>query len=172
MASKAQKKLKKQKARERETRKQILARREELRAPARAERDLRRKIKKLKRVTKIQNQLGDKSIWTDDQLLGLNDKALSQLERNVQILKALEEEYAKENAQKKELNEKLEAQGLHTLESKLNHLHEDLLRHQAEQALTPVSHSGCKFSSSEGDVAEVSVVKAPGFESEEISSDG
>ena len=52
------------------------------------------------------------------------EKIHQQLNRNLQILKMLEEEYEKEMAFKKELNDKLEAEGCLTLEDKINYFNE------------------------------------------------
>lgn len=47
-------------------------------------------------------------------------KILSKLEKNAEILKALESQYENEINQKKEFNEKLESEGYLTLSEKLN----------------------------------------------------
>lgn len=52
------------------------------------------------------------------------NRALKKLERNAEILKALEEEYLREKEQKKALNETLEAEGHLTLEQKIGALEE------------------------------------------------
>lgn len=49
-------------------------------------------------------------------------KNLKKIERNMEVLKALEEEYIKEKEQKKQLNEQLESEGHVTLQEKLNAL--------------------------------------------------
>lgn len=51
-----------------------------------------------------------------------NEQILSKLEKNAEILKALEDEYLSEMNQKKLINERLEAEGHHTLKDKLNAL--------------------------------------------------
>lgn len=50
------------------------------------------------------------------------EEVLAQLEKNLQILEALEEEYLREEEAKKKLNEELEAEGLTTLKEKLDAL--------------------------------------------------
>lgn len=50
------------------------------------------------------------------------NKSREKLERNMQILKALEEEYEKEKDAKRALNDKLEAEGHTTLKDKLSAL--------------------------------------------------
>lgn len=49
-------------------------------------------------------------------------KNIKKLERNMEVLKALEEEYINEKEQKKQLNEQLESEGHITLQEKLNAL--------------------------------------------------
>ena len=56
-----------------------------------------------------------------------------QLENNLQLLKALEEEYKKEQTARKELNDRLEAQGAHTLKEKIDVLGKEANK-QAEEA--------------------------------------
>lgn len=49
-------------------------------------------------------------------------KALQRLEKNAQILKALEEEYLNDKERKRQLNDHLESEGHHTLKEKLDAL--------------------------------------------------
>lgn len=49
-------------------------------------------------------------------------RSIRKLERNAQILKALEDEYVKEKEYKKAINEQLESEGHHTLKDKINAL--------------------------------------------------
>ena len=51
-------------------------------------------------------------------------KARQKIEKNMEILKALEDEYLKEKDQKRILNETLEAEGHITLKDKINALEE------------------------------------------------
>ncbi|NBT59758.1 hypothetical protein EBT16_13340 [bacterium] len=59
------------------------------------------------------------------------NRSLKKLERNAEILKALEEEYLKEKEQKKALNESLESEGHLTLDQKIGAL-EDKARSSME----------------------------------------
>ena len=52
------------------------------------------------------------------------EKAKQRIERNMQILKALEEEYEAEQNRKRDINRELEAQGHETLKEKLNAMEE------------------------------------------------
>lgn len=60
------------------------------------------------------------------------EKARQRLERNMQILKALEEEYEAEQQKKKEFNLELEAEGHETLKEKLNAIETAAREIQAE----------------------------------------
>ena len=51
-----------------------------------------------------------------------NRRTIQKLERNAEILKALEEEYVREKEQKKAINDSLEAEGHLTLEEKMGAL--------------------------------------------------
>lgn len=51
-----------------------------------------------------------------------DERIMEQLQKNLEILKKLEEEYDREQAAKQQLNAELEAKGLHTLEEKMEHL--------------------------------------------------
>lgn len=61
-----------------------------------------------------------------------SQKSMEKLERNMQILKALEEEYVKEAEERKKLNEGLEAEGHVTLQDKVKALEE-----KARSAMSP-----------------------------------
>lgn len=117
MVSKAQKKLQKQRAREKETKKKIREKRERMREPARLEREERRRDKRIK---KLQNDMAGLQQWEEETLKNVSDETLSQLEHNAKILRALETEHEAEVTKKRELHEGLEEQGHVTLEDKMN----------------------------------------------------
>jgi hypothetical protein len=50
------------------------------------------------------------------------------IERNLQILEALEQEYDQENSQRKQINEKLESEGHMTMKEKMDALHKKALQ--------------------------------------------
>lgn len=135
----AKKKVQKQKQREKEVKRKLELQREARLAPIREERKL---IKRIKKITKLKRQLDGFDAPVSDDIYNLDDKSLSQIERNVQILKALEQEYETAEKEREEINQDLESKGLFTLEDKLNHLHQNLAKEQK-------------------DTAEVSVIKAP-----------
>ena len=132
MVSKAQKKLQKQRAREKETKKKIREKREKMREPARKEREDRRRDKRIK---KLQNEMAGLQTREEETLKNMPDKTLSQLEHNAKILRALETEHEAELAKKRELHEGLEEQGHVTLEEKMNAIR------TVEQQKLPGPHS-------------------------------
>ncbi len=157
MNSKLQRKQAKKKAKEREDRKKILARRADLRKKAKEEREEFRRDKRIKR---LQRELDEFDHRTTEELEELPDETLSQLEKNAQILRALESEHEKERVQKQELNESLEDEGSWTLQQKLKTLQE---RTAAQQKLVGGS-AECNFSIAPRvpkDTAEVEVLRAP-----------
>lgn len=132
MASREQKKIQKKKARDKETRKKILAEREKRRAVARKEREEKRREK---RIDKLQKEMADFEYVPTETLEDMDDSTLKQLERNAQILKALETEYTKEQERKKELNENLEEEGHFTLEDKMQALSQNMIKVQQEASV-------------------------------------
>jgi hypothetical protein len=127
MSMMSRKKLQKKKDREKVVKKRILNRRAAIRAPKIEENKNR---KKMERIAKLQKDMNDLSVWADDVLGKLDSKTLTQLERNAQLLKGLEEEYEAERAKKSELNGDLESKGLLSLDEKLNHLHQNFAQSQ------------------------------------------
>lgn len=156
MTSKEQRKLQKRKAREKETRQQILARREQLRAPAR---EAKEEIRREKRIRKLQRDMEHfDQVMHERELAVASDSTLSQLEKNIEILKALEAEHNREMAQKAALNQELEEKGYFTLEEKMKAAQELLVKD------TNVGVGGsaeCKVGAPRRASAEVSVIKAP-----------
>jgi hypothetical protein len=161
MSGNNQKKFMKQKKRERAVKQKLLVRRKVIEAKRKEENE---QFKKMKRIKKLKKEMGHLNQWADDVLLGLNNKTLSQLEHNVKILRALEEEYEKERAKKKDLNKELENKGLVTLEEKLNFLHNKIVEQQklAFADMPPVEAANAGLGSGKPEeVAEISVLKAP-----------
>jgi hypothetical protein len=155
MASKAQKKMNKQKAREKESKKKVLLRREHLRAKVREEREEKRQDKRIK---KLQEDMGELDIWADDVYKNVSEDSLRQLEHNAKLLKALEEESEKESAEKEVCNEDLEKKGHKTLNEKLQHLvgGPDQFEMRSGILIAPKQAR---------DVSDVEVIKAPKKES-------
>lgn len=167
MGMMSSKKAKKKKEREKEVKKKLELKRKALKQPQVEENQRRRKMK---RVAKLQKDLGDMSVWGEDVLMKLNDNTLSQLEKNVRILKALEMEYERELKKRRKLNQELEEKGLTSLQEKLNYLHNDLVEQQKvagedilkEFEADAETHQEC---------AEISVCKAPVEDFQEENSE-
>lgn len=154
MTSKEQRKLKKRKKREKENRQQTLRRRAASRAKAKEEREEQRREK---RIDKLQRELyAMDQHFEKEQLAAASDDVIAQLEKNVEILRALEREHDKEMSEKAALNESLEEQGLLTMEDKMQALHEANMERQKAEAQVGVGGSAdCKMSVN--NPAEVSV---------------
>tara|TARA_Y100000034_G_scaffold128193_1_gene182397 strand:- start:931 stop:1482 length:552 start_codon:yes stop_codon:yes gene_type:complete len=168
MASKEQKKLQKKKKREKENRQQTLRRREELRAPAREERAQR---KADKRIDKLQKELSDYQTFSADAWKDMDEEKMLQLEKNVQILRGLEDEWQEEVNKKASLNKELESQGHGTLDEKLRAVSQQTIEQQKAEVgmsgsadcrmgLSPKPRTGAGLGTKGGDYAEVSVTKA------------
>lgn len=163
MTSKEQRKLKKKKAREKDVKKKVLARREQLRAPAREERADRRRDK---RHDKFIKEMDSFQFYTEEQLAALDEDTLTQLEKNCKVLRGLEFEHEKEVGSKRKLNLELEEQGYTTLQEKLKAVSEEQIREQKAQVGMGGS-ADCKMAPvrvkrrrSPIDTAEVALVKA------------
>jgi uncharacterized membrane protein YccC len=160
MTSRIQKQQAKKKAKEREDRKKILEKRAVLRKQAK---EVREEFRRDKRIKRLQRALDDFGTRSKEELEELPDSTLNQLEKNAQILRALEQEYEKEQAEKKKLNESLEDQGHDTLDSKLKVLQERTVLQQQEK-LGVGGSANCNFTIAPRqpkDTASVEVIKAP-----------
>lgn len=116
MATKRQQERKK-KEREQKAKSRVLARRHKFRAA----------IKDEKRARLLDDRFREKAkpfVKDPEKKAAMEaaeeNKVKERLERNAQILKALEEEYEAEQARRKEINLNLESQGHDTLKDKLN----------------------------------------------------
>jgi hypothetical protein len=102
-------------------------------------------LEKEKRV--IENKLDaeaslfnkQKPYWRPDklkdreaELKARDEQIMAQLEHNLQLLEAMEEEYLKEEIERDSLNAELEGQGLLTIEEKVNYLKEKAKREAEE----------------------------------------
>lgn len=143
------KKLQKKKAREKQVQDKLRAKREATRGVAREEREELRAQRKFRKEQRQLEALEERMGEFYDKL---PPETRAQLERNIEILKALEEEYDAEMAKKQQLNEELEAAGCVTPEEKMKFLHEKAVAQQKDTAI-------------------VEVIKAPGTEQIETFSD-
>jgi hypothetical protein len=64
---------------------------------------------------------------TENEKKEKNNEIQSKIEHNLKILEALEEEYDKEQALRKQMNEKLEKEGHKTIKEKMDALHQKAL---------------------------------------------
>ena len=113
MSKPSAKKQVKQKKREKAAKKKVLARRKATRAEA----SKKRKLEMIEEKTRNKIEPYRKADDPDDTAL--------KIEKNMKVLKALEEQYKKEMAEREDLNEMLEKEGYKTLEDKMKHLHEE-----------------------------------------------
>lgn len=120
MGTKKQQERKK-KDRERKGRARVLARRHKLREDMRNERRSAMLNKKFReKVKPIINDPEKKAAMEQAE----KNKALERLQRNAEILKALEEQYQKDLDSKKAINESLEAEGHIELKDKVKAMEE------------------------------------------------
>ncbi len=118
MTSKKQKE-KKKKARELKAKARVASRRHKLNQIKKEEIKTRKLNEKFReRIVPIIKDSEKKKEIEDFKM----EKSKEKLEKNMQILKALEEEYLKEKERKQELNNELEKMGHSTLQEKLNAL--------------------------------------------------
>lgn len=147
MTSKQQKKIQKKKAREQENRKKLLYRRgvatakrqaemAEFRAEVAANKAMRKEIRQQERFDAYAQDFAEN-------LSKLPPDVRNKILHNMQVLKALEEEYEKEQAARKKSNEQLESSGHTTLSEKMKALHEELARQQGLMEHGQCQHAGC-----------------------------
>ena len=106
-----ERKKKKKEAKAKET---VLHKREKIRERAKTE----KKIAKAEKKTRTKLVPYVRPVIKPE----YDEQIMAQLQRNIEILEALEQEYLKEQADKKALNEQLEAEGHHTLGDKMEAL--------------------------------------------------
>lgn len=130
MANQKQKE-KKKKERERKAHARVLRRREALRMQ-------RKKEQEMERQAELEYELKNgkrQPIISDPVKLAELEKrraenAKANLEKNMKILEALEAEFEQEQAQRKEVNEKLESEGHKSIREKMDALHKKALEMQ------------------------------------------
>jgi hypothetical protein len=109
---------KKKKRRERESKAVVAKRRDAMRKQAKQQRE----INKIAKATepKMTPYVGPEKRELFEQRK--QERAIEQLKRNQQILQAMEDEYLREQATRKEINEKLESEGCETIKQKMDAL--------------------------------------------------
>ena len=118
MSTKKQKE-RKQKQREEKAKGKVFSRRKAMRKISSEEKQASRLERKFRTKQKpfVKNQLKREAMEKMN-----NEKILSKLEKNAELLRALESEYEKELENKKIINKKLESEGHVTLEEKMSAL--------------------------------------------------
>jgi hypothetical protein len=133
----------KKKSRELIAKKRVLARRKALRkqtseqlSEARLEKKFRNKIEPIVKDPEKQKIMQEQK----------NQRILSKLEKNAEILKALEEQYEEEMNCKKDINKKLEEEGNSTLKEKLDALdkkaRENMTEAEKETGIVDLTKTG------------------------------
>jgi hypothetical protein len=130
MATKRQKE-KKKKDREAKAKSRVLSRRNKMRMDLRDQERSRKLDAKFRDKLKpfVKDPEKKAAIEASEQ-----EKIKDRLERNMQILKALEEEYESEINRKKEINSELESLGHETLSDKLGALEKDARKAHGEDS--------------------------------------
>jgi hypothetical protein len=131
MSSKKQKERKK-KNREKIARYRVVKRREALRKEKKEafEEQMKQKIAEDEVYGKSKPFVKKNSLvveLTEEEKKQKINEAQSKIDHNLKILEALEEEYDREQAQKKKINEDLEKEGYKTIKEKMDALHEKAL---------------------------------------------
>lgn len=156
MTSKTQRKIKKKKERDQKAHAKVILRRE---AKHKKEAEQRETYRHGKRVMKLQRDLdrfGES--YPPEMYFELSKETIEKLEHNVQILKALENEWTVEQKDREEFNAELEAQGHMTLEQKMKAAHDRLVNQQKE-AIEELPME-VRFKGQPKETAEVGVIKA------------
>lgn len=130
MPNKQQKVAQKKKKREKVAKERVLRRREQMRAVRKADAAKER----------LERELSPKTmpIINDPLIREMREKARvdaakAQIEKNLELLKALEEEHDKEQALRQQVNEDLEAEGHISMKDKLDALHKKALAMQEQK---------------------------------------
>ena len=137
MSSKKQKERKK-KNREKIARNRVVKRRVALRKDRKMalEEQTKQKIAEDAIYGKLQPYTKKNSLaveLTEEEKKKKFDEIQSKIEHNLKILEALEEEYDKEQNQRKEINENLEKEGHKTIKEKMNAIHEKALEMEGKK---------------------------------------
>lgn len=127
-------KLKKRKAREEKNKQDRLQRERTAADKRQAEAAAKRQEEQLRKdMRQAQRQQDKLDKWAEgfmENMDKLPPETRAKILHNIQILKALEQEYEKEQLAKKATNDQLEAEGHTSLQDKLDALHSDLAEQQ------------------------------------------
>lgn len=119
MTNREQRKLQKRKAKEKEDYQKLLLQREKR---TKERQVLAKEKKELEAIRKDKLQQQRLEAWAEAVAEKLSPEATRQIEHNIEILKALEQEYQAELDAKRALNEGLESEGAISIEEKLNNI--------------------------------------------------
>jgi hypothetical protein len=128
----SRKEIEKRKQREVAVRKKVLERREEIRKERKeveSERKKERDMYLLEHGHTAAALPGNPEL-AEQKKAEREKKVAEKLKRNLAILKSLEAEYEKEQSTRKDVNNKLEAEGFKTMKEKMDALHEKALKSQ------------------------------------------
>lgn len=128
----------KKKQREKEVKSKVEKRRAATRAISREQ---LLEFRQQRQFKKDQKEYAKLEKTVDEFYNSLPQATKEKLEKNIEILKALEEEHQKEIAEKENLNEELEQEGNLTLKSKMEALHKKALDSQKDCAVVDVVKS-------------------------------
>ena len=131
--SSTQRRLAKKKKREKESKKKVLRRRDEMRARKKAERlSEREQDEKEKELEKELKEMEQLDAWADEVADKLPKETRNKIEHNIEILKALEEEYDREKTERENRNKELEKDGHATMDQKLRALRGEVIASTSE----------------------------------------
>ena len=130
---------KKKKEREKRVKAKKLARREELRKQAKQERQAKLLEKRFRE--KSEPIINDPEIQERRKKMREED-AKAQIQRNLEILKALEKEHAQEEQQRADINEALEDEGHFTMKDKMKALEEKTIEKERKKKKKGVKFGG------------------------------
>lgn len=143
--SKEQKKFQKRKNREKNIKAKLLVKRE---IKAKKLKEIDQEKAALDAVNKLVKQRVELEQWAKEVEGKIPADTHSQIQHNIEILKALEEEYANELKQKDNLQQKLQSEGLHTLPEMLDALQENTKENakaEAEKGVFENSDGGYSY---------------------------
>lgn len=132
MSKPSKKRFEKKKQREKQAKVKVAAKRERERVKRKEiekdERRILRKREKLRPYVKAEDPA-----WQEEQRL----EKLKQIEKNLEVLKALEADYLRKEQDRENLNADLEMEGYETLDQKMQALNEKAQKYAEEKGLSP-----------------------------------
>jgi hypothetical protein len=134
--SKARNNPHKRKLRQKEVRKRVLERREEIRAERKKLHEELVKERSMHELEhgKIPELLPGNSELAEKRLAEREQKNIDKLRKNLEVLKQLEEEYDREQSSRQGVNSQLESEGFKTIKEKMDALQQKLHKYALENA--------------------------------------